>query len=157
MVPTERALSDLALLRAVESATAVARGDSIVDLMLGSTRLRRGIETRVGLYWESYGYAPNDPVDVSIRVIPLGKPGLARRLLENLSLTERRRPELSIAWREPGPPQARLTLDGPIPTVGRAVALDLTPLIPGSYALVVQMRRTGEEPTESRRNFWIEP
>ena len=153
----ERALSDPVLLRPVESAEALARGDSIVDLMLGSTRLRRGVDTRVTLYWESYGYAPNDSVDVSIRVTPLDKTGFGRRLLENLSMIDRSRAELTIAWREPSPARARFTIDGPVPTVGRAVTLDFTPLHPGSYALVVRMQRQGEPPAESRRDFRIEP
>lgn len=153
----EHAVSAPVFLRPVAVDVALARGDSIVDLMHGSTRLRHGADARVGLYWESYGFLPTDSVNVSIRIEGKDKRRLAQRIREALPFVDRKRSELTIAWREPNPTLAHRTLEGRVAVIGRAVLLDLTPLATGSYELVVRMQRPGDQAAESRREFRIDP
>ncbi|HYW33478.1 MAG TPA: hypothetical protein VE869_18395 [Gemmatimonas sp.] len=149
------AISEPLLLRPLESEATLARGDSVVELMLGSTRWRRGVHSRVGVYWESYGFREDDSVTVSVRIERQEKVGFFRRLGAALTFSDIPNSSLGISWREPDRLHGARRLKGAVPAIARALVLDLSQLSTGQYDLVLSMTKSGSPPVQSRRRFTI--
>jgi hypothetical protein len=115
-------LSDLLLWEWRENVTQEL--DSIAPLMLGTTRVP--LSDRLGIYWETYGLAAGDVVDVSMQALPRGG-GMLRRLGEALRLVGPRE-SLRFVWRE----GADTDETG---IVGRTLELDLSGLGAGEYTI----------------------
>jgi hypothetical protein len=110
----------------------------VLPFVHGPARVPPG--ARVGLYWEAYGLAPNEPIETSVEVTPL-KTGLLRRIGGWIGLGKRR--QTSLAWREVAQPERGI--------VGRAVALDVASLDPGRYRVAVTVRARGHNATTARQ------
>lgn len=94
----------------------------------GSMSLRP--ETRIGLYWETYGLAPGETVSIAVTVTP-ARAGWLRRASWALGLA-RTRTFKRIEWQE----RVRAE-DGRAARAARALALDLAGLAPGRYRIEV--------------------
>lgn len=119
--------------------------------MLGTTVLRD--MDRVGVYWETYGVAAGDSVDVAVRIDRIGTPGLFRRLGTALGVAERVDGSATIRWKEPQSVAATTTMDGVVPIQGRSVTIDLSRLVPDKYAVTVTVSRAGGQTVSSTREF----
>jgi hypothetical protein len=148
------AVSDPLLVQPLESSRVLQLGDSVVNLMLGSTNLRRD-ESRVGVYWESYGIRESDSVDVAIRVERIEQIGFLRRLRASLMLSRVSSSMITISWREPSPGRASRTLRGKVPIIGRSIILETGQLIAGDYELTVTMQDANGRRVSGRRIFTL--
>lgn len=130
---------------------------SILRHMLGSLTLRE--PQAVGVYWETYGPAPTDSVEVAIAITRHATPGnVFQRLGTRLGLGRRTESTVTVRWREPQPGRGAMTIpSNTVPIQGRAVALDVSRLLPGNYTLTVSTtllaRRAGT--ATSSRDFTI--
>ena len=107
--------------------------------MLGSTVVR---SHKIGVYWETYGYAAGDSVDVAViisRHEPLSK---IRRLGMKLRLAHDINGSVAVRWTEPQAGHDTWTIPGRVPIQARAVGLDLSRLEPGNYTSA-SARRSG--------------
>jgi hypothetical protein len=111
--------------------------------MLGATIFTPDMK-RIGVYWESYGIAPGDTVDVTVRIEKeRAAPTLLRRIALLIGLGSRGNPGVSVHWREPSAERTVTTLPGRIPVQGRSISVDLSLLTPGDYSLMVSVDRSG--------------
>jgi hypothetical protein len=149
MRPGEIAISEPVLVRAADAGTSpVSDPDGALRLMLGTTRL---VDVpRVGIYWETYGVAGNDSVDVSVRIERLGSPGIFRRLGTALRVADRVDGSATIRWKEPQAVGATTTIDGAVPIQGRNVSIDLSQLVPDRYGVTVSIARNGQVASATR-------
>ncbi len=139
MSDTSVALSDLALVRLpAAGARPPDHPDSAIAQLFGSTVLPR--EMPLALYWESYGFALGDTIDVEIRIVRRDG-STVRSVIAALGLTDAQRDSVSIRWREPDPGRNSRELPGIRPTVARALALDIRNLVPGNYSFIIEMRK----------------
>jgi hypothetical protein len=122
--------------------------------MHGSTNLR-GVR-RFGVYWESYGFAQGDTVDVEVRIERHDRPGALRRLTTALRVTDPRNGVVVVRWREPQPGRAARVLGGPVPVLARSLVLDVSRLPAGDYWLDVAVGRPGQTSARSRRALTLE-
>jgi hypothetical protein len=146
-------LSDVALLRVPPTTEYPTNLESMLPYMLPTTDLR-GMD-RVGLYWETYDVGPRDTVDISIRVDQQQEvPGLLERVGRALRLVSRPIPGLSQKWRQAGtgPTPA---VPNSIPTLAKALTLDLSRLTPGTYRVTVTVARAGIAQAATSRLFTI--
>ena len=118
--------------------------DSVAPLMLGSSRVPLSAE--LGLYWETYGLADGQIVDVSMQALPRER-GLFRRLGESLRLVTPRE-SLRFVWRE----GAEAATSG---IVGRTLELDLSGLAPGEYTLELGVRADSGETVVTQRDITL--
>lgn len=109
------------------------------EQMAGSLSLPRSAP--FALYWESYGFAPGDTVDVEIRIARRDETSALRRIGAALGMADAQRDSISIKWREPDPGRSSQQIPARIPTVTRAISIDLRNLVPGTYVFLVQMAR----------------
>jgi hypothetical protein len=112
--------------------------DSAVALMRGSTRLAAGTAS-MGVYWETYGIAAGDSIEVSVAVQRRGGGGSP----------------VITSWREPQPGQAVRTVSGTVPIQMRSLVLDISGLPVGPYALELSVRR-GAQAARSTRDFVVQ-
>ena len=95
--------------------------------MYGSTAFR---SSRVGIYWETYGVAVGDTVDVAVSIDKPGNaPGLLRRLLGRVGMGDVSGGGVSVRWREPAEGRRVTTIAGPVPIQGRSITLGLGQLM----------------------------
>jgi hypothetical protein len=121
--------------------------------MLGSTRI---VDLqRVGVYWETYGIAANDSVDVAVKIDRLGTPSMLRRLGNALHVADRVDGSATVSWKEPQPAAATTTIPGPVPIQGRNVTIDLSRLVPDKYSVTVIVSRGGGQIASASREFEI--
>ncbi len=140
MAPTDVAVSDpVFVLLPRRGATAPADPDIVLAQMVGSLTFTR--QAPVALYWESYGFAPGDSVNVEIRIARRDENNALRSFGAALGLADGRRDSISIKWREPDPGRQARVLATRVPTVGRAISVDLRNLAAGEYAFIVEMSR----------------
>lgn len=134
-------------------ATASAHPDTMLRQMRGSLSVRR--DAPVALYWESYGFAPGDSVNVEIRIARRDENGALRSIGAALGLADARRDSIRIAWQEPDPGRQSVALATRVPTISRAIAVDLRNLAAGSYVFAVVMSRTDGATARGERRVLI--
>ncbi len=162
MVPGEVAISDVAVLdpSSLEASRRVAGAalpsDDMLDHLLGSLSLDRSTR-RVALYWETYGIASGDSVNVSVRVQGDADVGVMRRLGVALNVASDPNRTLGISWTEPNPQYQTRTLAGPIPVQQRSILLNLAQLAPGPYVMQVSVQRPGGREVTSQRRLVLLP
>jgi hypothetical protein len=134
-----------------------ARGPVVSDILLfrpgeelpGSlpeavSRAHYGIKVekqgRVGLYWEVYGLTQTDSVGVSLAVEE-ERPGFLKRVGRSLGVVGRP-PPVQLSW-EAG--------EGGAGTRAQVIELDLAPLNPGKYRILLRMTGPGIEGLETSR------
>jgi hypothetical protein len=149
--PGETAISDPVLLASAES---VDGPDGALRQMLGTTSVRA---PKIGLYWETYGYAPGDSVDVALVLTRTEKLSVFRKLGMKLKVAHDINGSVALRWSEPQAGHDSWTIPSKgVPIQARAVALDLSQLEPGHYSLQVLASRKGELPVTATRDFVIE-
>jgi len=109
--------------------------------MLGSTVVRA---KKIGLYWETYGYAPGDSVDVALIVTRTEKLSAFRRIGMKLRIAHDLNGTVAVRWSEPQAGHDAWSIPSKVPIQARVVTLDLSQLEPGQYTVQVQAGRKGE-------------
>jgi hypothetical protein len=100
---------------------------------------------RLGLYWEVYGFAPVEPVALSVSVQAQGK-GLLRRVAESVGLAAAS-PPLRLEWQERLKPQGGI--------VPRSLEIDIATLPPGRYRIQVAVEAAGREAALASREIRV--
>ena len=130
----------------LDAQTAIAK-------MLGSLVFS---DKRVGVFWETYGVALTDTVDITLRLVNIDKPGFMRRLGARIGVADPKGGELAMTWREPKPGRGEAVLwAGDVPIQSRSVVLELSRLKPGRYTVEVTVVRRGAEPAVTRRDITL--
>jgi hypothetical protein len=146
----EVAISDPLFFRPGDATDPPANAAEAVGKMFGSLAFN---EKRVGLFWEMYGVAPGDTVDIAIRVANIDKPGLLRRIGSTIGIAGAEGAEMTIRWREPRPNRAETVMwAGDVPVQSRGVVLDVSRLRPGRYTVEVTVAKLAGEPATTRRD-----
>jgi hypothetical protein len=135
--PGEAAISQPVLLAPGESAS---DPDGALARMLGSTSVS---SRKVGIYWETYGYAPGDSVDLAIIVTRTEKLSVFRKLGMKLRIAGDVNGSVTTNWSEPQAGRDSWTIPSKVPIQARVVGLDLSQLEPGHYMVTVSASRKG--------------
>lgn len=125
--------------------------EAMLPLMLGTTTLSR--QDKVGVFWESYGIRAGDSVRVQLAVVPLDDPGLLRRLGAALRLVSGVTDGIAIAWQDPR--ERAMDNGDDVPISPRALAVDLSQLPVGRYALEIAVSTPRRAPVRGRREFLL--
>ncbi|PYP76107.1 MAG: hypothetical protein DMD35_19435 [Gemmatimonadetes bacterium] len=146
----EVAISDPVLLSGVEASNGP---EGALGQMLGSTVVRT---RKIGLYWETYGYAAGDSVDVALVITRTEKLSAMRRLGMKLHVAHDINGSVVVRWSEPQAGHDSWAIPSRVPIQARAVALDLSQLEPGHYSVQVQAGRRGGLPVTATKEFVLE-
>ncbi len=110
--------------------------DKALSLMNATASAPQG--SAIGIYWETYGFEPNDSVQLSVRVRRYTPPSAARRVAMALRMASDQNTPVEISWAESGSSGgARMVIEGPVPVIGRSLRLDLAGLPKGEYEVAV--------------------
>ncbi len=153
MAPGSVALSEPMML-ALPSGVAVTPTDpdSAAAFLAGTLAFAR--TAPLALYWESYGFAATDTVDVSLRIVRDDDAGRVRRVGEVLGLVGERRDSVLITWREPDVRRGRVVEAASSVTVlSRGLQLNVEALPAGTYRLVLELLRADGARARSERRF----
>lgn len=153
MGPNEVAVSDPVLLTVPLEGQLPNETADALERMHPTTRLRR--IARVGVFWETYGFAPDDSVDVSLRVERVDRPGGLARVVIALGVKQDPRGGADLRWRERVGSGVNQTLSGRVSVVPRSLVLDMSAIAAGRYMMEIAVSRPGAAPTRSRREFSI--
>jgi len=158
--PGARALSEPVLFAPAATGPSVTDDHALVARMLGTTTLRRtpAGARRVGIYWESYGFAQSDTVDVALQISREDEANVLRRITTAVGVTDDvSGTRIETRWREPSGTRAALVGDeGPVTILMRSLVLDLGALARGRYRVEIEMRQPGGEAIRTGRSFSIE-
>lgn len=152
MTPGAVALSSPVFMRQpLDASSATTQIDSVLSSMMGGLVFSRA--ERLAVYWEGYGFAMGDTVDIRLRVSRSEESGTLRRAAEVLGVVPERRDSISIGWREPDVRQGSV-----LPTLSkrasaRALVLNLQELPAGAYRIGIEMRRVDGAMARSDRQF----
>ncbi|MEP6832569.1 MAG: hypothetical protein ABJB74_04205, partial [Gemmatimonas sp.] len=108
----------------------------------------------IALYWESYGIAPGDTVDVELKFRQDTPMNILQRIFGGIGIGGDR-DSVSIRWREPDPRHAAVLLTGAKPIIGRSVAVDLNALAGGTYVVIIEMRKGKTVSARSERRIVV--
>lgn len=149
--PGETAISDPVLLAADDAAP--PGPEHALERMLGTTRVRGA---KVGVYWETYGYAPGDSVEVAVVISRHETLSKMRRLGMLLRVAHDINGSVAVRWTEPQAGHNSWSIPGAVPIQARSVRVDLSRIEPGHYTVQVLVGRRGGLPVSSSRNFVFE-
>jgi hypothetical protein len=128
--------------------------DNALQFMLGSTHVRGA---KVGVYWETYGYAPGDSVDVAVIITRHETLSKMRRIGMFLHVAHDINGSVAVRWQEPQAGHDSWTIPGAVPIHARSIRLDLSRIEPGHYIVQVLVARKGAPltvlPVTSSRAF----
>jgi hypothetical protein len=153
MAASERALSDPVILRLPPRGfTPVTSLDDVIAQMADGDALRAN--DRVALYWESYGFAVGEPLELSLQVRSAEGISVVQRLGALMGVNGQS-DGVNIRWSEPQP--ARLAdAEATVRAVTtHSVGLDLSPLAPGAYVVSLEIRARANQTARSERRFVI--
>jgi hypothetical protein len=123
--------------------------------MYGAATFRSPRE--IGIYWETYGVAERDSVELTIEVERHETPpGFIRRIGIAMGLARRPRGATTIEWRESQARSYMRIVSGPVPIQGRVMSLNTMALQPGDYTMIVTATRRGGVTVSARKEFWID-
>jgi hypothetical protein len=148
------AVSDPVLLR-VKTPGAVLPNDAAGALALMATSRTVASNRQLGVYWETYGFAPADTVEIAVWIERYTPQGIVRRFGIALRVATDLNTPVSMSWREPGVNRASVVA-GTVPTFGRSVIVDTSKLIKGSYWLDIAVRKAGHEAVRGRTSFVVQ-
>ncbi len=131
------------------------RGDAVLEQMLGSTRINQTKQSRVSVYWESYGFVATEPTTVRVRVEPKGKGSILDRLGVFLNVLQDPKSSIEISWRDEGSNRSVQLPNDHVAIQRHSVVLDLKQLLPGEYDLVVGVGVIGQIPVTNRITFTL--
>ncbi|HEY4131089.1 MAG TPA: hypothetical protein VGM50_10750, partial [Gemmatimonadaceae bacterium] len=150
--PGELAISDPVLLAADDARP--AGPDQALSKMLGSRHVR---SDKLGLYWETYGVAPGDSVDVAVVITRHESLSKMRRMGMFLRVAHDINGSVAVQWTEPHAGHDSWTIPGAAPIQARSIQMDLSRLEPGHYNVQVRVRREGTGlPVIAGRDFVLE-
>lgn len=109
----------------------------------------------LALYWESYGLAVGDTVQIVLSIRRDDDRSALRRLASQLGVASPLRDSVSIRWTEPDGRYTTTPISGIVPVVGRTVSLDVNALAPGTYIAIVEMKKGTIPSLRSERRFSI--
>jgi hypothetical protein len=127
--------------------------DGALEKMLGSTRIRG---PKVGVYWETYGYAPGDSVDVAVVISRHETLSKMRRFGMLLRVAHDINGSVTVRWGEPQSGHSSWNIPGAVPVQARSIRVDLSKLEPGHYSMQVLVAKKGGLPVSSSRDFILE-
>jgi hypothetical protein len=123
-----------------------------VARMYGTTRFNR--LSRVGVYWEAYGFSVTDTVEVELRVERQDRPGIVGRAIEVLGMGEQGQAGGALRWRDvPGAGRAIQIREGDVPVQLRNVTVDVSRLARGTYRLTLSLKTPRRAAVSSERTF----
>jgi hypothetical protein len=99
---------------------------------------------RIGVYWETYGLAPDEEFEVSVQVNGAA-PGVARRILRAVGIGETPA-RAGLAWTEVATGAAH----------PRAIVLDVSGLGQGEYSLAIGVETRRGHSAASARTFRVD-
>jgi hypothetical protein len=138
MARGDAAMSDPVILVVPANTNALPNlADSAIAMMNGSTTLAAGTSS-MGVYWETYGIAAGDSVEVTVSLQRRGGGST-----------------VSSSWREPQPDRAVRTIPGDVPIQMRSLILDVSALPVGSYTLELSIRRQNGQVVRGERDLTI--
>jgi hypothetical protein len=135
--PGEAAISEPVLIGTSESATSA---EGALDQMLGSSVVKA---RKIGVYWETYGYAAGDSVDVAMIITRTEKLSAFRKIGMKLRIAHDINGSVAVRWSEPQAGHDSWSIPSKVPIQARAVGLDLSQLEPGHYMVTVSASRKG--------------
>ncbi len=116
--------------------------EAAVPRMYGSMTFAR--VRRIGVYWEGYGFAATDTVELALALSREDKPGIFERVSGGFGLWGEEGGRADIRWTEmPGGGRTIVRMEGNVPVQMRSVALDLRRQRAGRYRLEVSMKTPG--------------
>ncbi len=128
--------------------------DAAIPLMLGSTTLAVGT-SKVGVYWETYGFTDTDTVEISLRVQRQTPMTLLQRAGAVTGISENVNTPVTMSWKEPQAGRNTRFLAGAVPIQMRSLVLDISALRDGDYVLDIGASRPGQPGVHSQRAFVI--
>jgi hypothetical protein len=149
--PGETAISEPVLLSGDEDLPSTPEG--ALQRMLGSTRVRG---PKMGVYWETYGYAAGDSVDVAVVITRHETLSKMRRIGMFLRVAHDINGSVAVRWGEPQAGHSSWTIPGVVPIQARSVKIDLSRIEPGHYSVDVLIGRKGGVPVTASRDFVFE-
>ncbi len=150
----ERSLSQPVLLDATYDAGVQLDADGATAHMLGTTTLTH--PRRVGIYWEAYGFAATDTVDLEVQISREDRPGIFTRALGVFRPGQDQDAKVGMRWREaPGSSRAILRLEGAVPMQMRSIVIDIEGLSRGSYRMQISMTTAPRAAVANDRSFVI--
>jgi hypothetical protein len=135
--PGETAISEPVLLATAERQDG---SDGAIGQMLGTTNVRG---KKIGVYWETYGYAAGDSVDVAMIITRTEKLSAFRKIGMKLRIAHDINGSVAVRWSEPQAGHDSWSIPSKVPIQARAVGLDLSQLEPGHYMVTVSASRKG--------------
>lgn len=108
----------------------------------------------LALFWESYGFSPDDSVRFQLRVSRADDVNLLRRLGAAIGVASGLRDSVSITWSERDARSGGASILAiSKPVIGRSVALDLKALPAGVYSVSIEMRDKNGAVARNERTF----
>jgi len=152
MGPAEVAVSDLLFMRLPDRTIPPPHDpETAARYMAGSLTFDRAAP--VAVYWESYGLAPGDTVQVSVGVRRDDARSPARIAAAALGLASSLRDSITVRWTEPDARRGMTVLSAWKPIIGRSLTLDLAALPAGNYMMSIEMRTPAGVAVKSERRF----
>ena len=149
-----RAVSDALLFDPGDDETPRAGPEQAIARMYPSTTFRH--PKHVGVYWEGYGFASTDTLDLTVRVAREDRPNVFMRTIHVLGIGTSDGYEVGIRWREvPGGSAAIQHVEKGVPFQSRSIVLDVSQLEPGKYLLQLEMSQQGAAVVTSERHFEV--
>jgi hypothetical protein len=129
--------------------------DVILARMAGTLTFSRA--RAVVIYWESYGIPVGDSAEVEVALVRTDSLTALRRAAARLGLAGALRDSVRIGWREPTGGQPTVQVATRRVTVGRLVAVNLSNVEPGRYAVRVRMRRSDGAEARKATEILVQP
>ncbi|HXT16778.1 MAG TPA: hypothetical protein VN706_14160 [Gemmatimonadaceae bacterium] len=127
--------------------------ESAIAHMLGTTRVRG---TKLGVYWETYGFAPGDSIDVAVVLARHEPLSAMRRVGMFLRMAHDPNGSVTMRWHEPELGTEGWAIPGVVPIRARSIRVDMSRIEPGRYTLQILVNRRGALPITSKREFVFE-
>ncbi len=137
-----KAVSQPLLIEPPADAMGALSAEAAVGRMYGSTTFAR--VRRIGVYWEAYGFAATDTVEIALALSREDKPGIFERVSGGFGLWGDEGGRADVRWTEvPGGGRTLARMEGDVAVQMRSVALDLRRQRTGRYKLEVSMKTPG--------------
>ncbi len=155
LAPGARAIADPVLLRVPGGDQPLPSvPDAALRWMLGTTTLVK--PDRIGVYWETYGFTPDEAVEHAVWIQRVTRQNPLRRLGISLNIATDRNTPVAVSWTEARLGPTATDLGGPVRIIGRSLTLDVSSLPAGEYVLEVAATTRGAEPVRGQRRFVIQ-
>jgi hypothetical protein len=150
----ERAISQPVFLEVPVTATELPSDPNrALNAMLGSSSIAQG--AKLGVYWDTYGFAATDSVTLAIQVQRVTPQSALRTLGIAVNIATDLNTPIAISWTEPQPGHSAQFIGGVVPIGCRSVILDTSALPAGDYAITVVAAMPGREPVMGTREITV--